>query len=82
MMAFSSALRPAFRSVELKRIHALMLEKGIRLHHPLSEYITDWQSEASENEGDVEHEDPGLMQTEDDKYASREADDRLRLLPM
>ena len=62
-------------------MHSLMLEKGIRLHHSLTEYIADWRSEESEEE-DAGQEGPLMQQTEDDEHASREAADRLRLLPV
>ena len=81
MLAFSPSMRHAFRSEELKRLHSLMLEKGIRLHHSLTEYTADWRSEESEEE-DAEQEGLEMQQTEDDKHASKEAADRLRLLPV
>lgn len=75
MMAFTGNRRTAFRSAELRSIHRLLLEKGIRLHVSLEDVVSGWRSEESEDE---EMED----ETEDAVYAQTLAAERERLLPM
>ena len=76
MMAFTGSLRTAFRSTELRNIHRLLLEKGIRLHVSLDDLVSGWKSEDSEDEGMEEAE------TADALYAQNLAAERQRLLPM
>jgi hypothetical protein len=75
-MAFSANFRPAYRSAELKAIHRLMLEKGVRLYTDLEALVYDYTSDASEDEGDEEE------ATADALYAQKQATERLKLLPM
>lgn len=77
LMAFASPFRQAYRSAELRDIHRLMLEKGIRLHKSLETAVAGWQSEVSEEEVDMDAE-----ETEDSLYAQKQAAERLRLMPV
>ena len=54
-----------------------MLEKGIRIHKSLETAVAGWQSEASEDEMDVD-----ALETEDSMYAQKQAAERLRLMPV
>lgn len=76
-MAFISPFRQAYRSAELREIHRLMLEKGIRLHKSLESAVAGWQSEVSEDEMDMD-----ALETEDSMYAQKLAAERLKLMPM
>lgn len=75
MMPFSAPLRSAYKSKELRELHRLMLEKGIRMYASLES--DGWRSEVSEDE-----EDQDARETEDSLYAQKTAAERLRLLPM
>jgi hypothetical protein len=75
MMAFTGNLRSAFRSAELRNLHRLLLEKGIRVHISLDDLVSGWKSEESEDEEMEEAE------TEDALYAQTLAAERQRLLP-
>lgn len=76
-MAFMPPFRQAYRSAELREIHRLMLEKGIRLHGSLEGAVAGWQSEVSEDEMDID-----ALETEDSLYAQRQAAERLKLMPL
>jgi len=76
MMAFTGSLRSDFRSNELRNIHRLLLEKGIRVHTSLDDLVSGWKSEESEDE-DMEE-----AETEDTLYAQTLAAERQRLLPI
>ena len=75
-MAFTGSLRSDFRSNELRNIHRLLLEKGIRVHTSLDDLVSGWKSEESEDE-DMEE-----AETEDTLYAQTLAAERQRLLPI
>jgi hypothetical protein len=77
IMAFTPPFREAYRSAELREIHRLMLEKGIRLHKSLESAVAGWRSEASEDEMDQD-----ALETEDSLFAQRQAAERLRLMPV
>lgn len=75
MLAFTAPLRSAYRSAELREVHRLMLEKGLRIHTDFNEVTSGWNSQASNDDEEDEA-------SEDALYAQRQAEERLRLLPM
>lgn len=77
MLPFTSPFRQVYRSSELREMHRLMLEKGIRLHKSLESAVAGWQSEVSEDEVDLD-----AIETEDSLYARKQAAERLRLMPV
>lgn len=76
-MVFMPPFRQAHRSAELREIHRLMLEKGIRLYSSLEAAVAGWQSEVSQDEMDID-----ALETEDSLYAQRQAAERLKLMPL
>lgn len=76
-MPFNLPFRQVYRLAELREVHRLMLEKGIRLHKSLEAAVAGWQSEVSEDEMDID-----ALETEDSLYAQNQAAERLRLMPV
>lgn len=56
---FSNPLRFAYRSTELKKLHSLMMERGLRIHVDL--ITSGWRSEDSEGEDEDEVEGEGEL---------------------
>ncbi|KAM0754939.1 DUF1740-domain-containing protein [Meredithblackwellia eburnea MCA 4105] len=75
LKAFSPHLRPSFRSKELRQVHSLLLEKGLRVRLELDGFLRGWSSSDVEDEGDEEPA-PLLLKETEELYSERR-----RLMP-
>lgn len=74
---FAAPLRTMYRSDELRELHRLLLEKGLRVRLELDDFAEGWRSEPEDMEQDSSDDDRGGVV----KVAEELYQERARLMP-